>query len=209
MRLCLAAFISLAFCAQAQAQSLYLEHGQRAFELGGGWSVGPSSTGIELTAGASIDGRTDLGITFARYTYSFGDGTESRFREYAPYARVFLIKEQHGAPVSLSINAQVFIDDYDADEDTGRYIQAGTTIYKQLKLAEHLSIQPFAGFAFVAESYSFGGGEKVNDQYLTREFGVHFTTSPSRAWIGRATVSEQSFRRETYRGARVSLIRRL
>lgn len=209
MRLCLAAIISLACCARADAQSLYLDHGQRAIEVAGGWSAGPASTGFELTAGASIDGRTDLGITFARYTYTFDDGSESRFREYAPYARVFVVKEQHGAPVSLSINAQVFFDDYEADGDKGRYVQAGTTIYKQLKLAEHLSIQPFAGFAFVAESYSFGGGDAERDHYLSRELGVHFTTNPSRPWIARATVSEQSFRRETYRGARLSVIRRL
>ena len=46
-------------------------------------------------------------------------------------------------------------------------------------------------------------------QYLTRDLGLHATTSTDRPWILRLTLVEQSFRRETYRGARVSVIRRL
>jgi len=70
-------------------------------------------------------------------------------------------------------------------------------------------MQPFAGFAFVAESYTFGGGDADRAQYLTRDFGLHFTTAMDRPWVLRLTVAEQSFRRETYRGARLAVIRRL
>ncbi|HUF23602.1 MAG TPA: hypothetical protein VMN81_05695 [Vicinamibacterales bacterium] len=183
-----------------------MEHGQRAAEVSAGWSVGPSSTGFELTAGASLDGRTEAGITFGRYT--FDDGGKSRFSEYAPYVRVFPIKEQNGAPVSISVNAQLFFDDYPADDDPGRYVQVGTTVYKELKIAGALSLHPYVGFAFVAESYAFGGGAAENAQYLTRELGLHFATDTSRAWFVRVTLAEQSFRRETYRGARLGVIRR-
>jgi hypothetical protein len=208
MRLYLAVFVTLAVCVPAHAQSLYMEHGQRAAEVSAGWSAGPSSTGFEFTAGASLDGRTEAGIMFGRYAYTFDDGGKSRFSEYAPYIRVFPVKEQNGAPVSLSVNAQLFVDDYRADDDTGRYVQVGTTVYKELKLTDHLSLHPFAGFAFVAESYAFGGAAAENAQYFTRELGMHFTTDTSRGWFARLTLAEQSFRRETYRGARLGVIRR-
>ena len=198
----------LTWAAPAAGQSLHLGQGDRAVEITAGWSVGPSSTGIELTAGASLDGRIDVGLMAARYTYTFDDGFESRFSEYAPYVRFFAIKEQNGAPVSLSFNAQIFVDDYEAEGDSGKYVQIGTTAYKQLKLTDRFSIIPFAGFAFVAESYAFGGEDAERAQYLTRDFGLHFTTDSSRPWFARATLSEQSFRRETYRGARVAVIRR-
>lgn len=192
----------------AAAQSLYLNHGERAVEAGAGWSVGPSSNGLELTAGASLDGRIDVGLTYGRYTYTFDDGSTSTFGEYAPYVRFFAFKEQHGAPVSISLNAQLFVDDYAAEGDSGKYIQIGTTVYKQLDLSDRFSLQPFVGFAFVAESYAFGGGAAERAQYLTRDVGLHFTTAIDRPWLVRVTLAEQSFRRETYRGARLSVIRR-
>jgi len=208
MRLCLAVLMTLVVCVPAHAQSLYMKHGQRAAEVSAGWSVGPSSTGGELTAGASLDGRTEAGITFGRYTYTFEDGGKSRFSEYAPYVRVFPMKEQHGAPVSVSVNAQLFFDDYPADDDRGWYVQVGTTVYKELKFASGLSLHPYVGFSFVDESYAFDGGPAERAQYLTRELGLHFTTDTSRAWFARVTLAEQSFRRETYRGARLGVIRR-
>jgi hypothetical protein len=41
-----------------------------------------------------------------------------------------------------------------------------------------------------------------------RDFGLHFTTGVDRPWLLRLTVLEQSFRRETYRGARAAVLRR-
>lgn len=90
-----------------------------------------------------------------RYNVNFDDGSDSTFNEYAPFARFFVVKaEDGGAPVSLSANAQLFVDDY-----------------------------PAAG-------------------------GLHFTTATGRPLTWRATLLEQSFRRETYRGLRLAGIRR-
>lgn len=194
--------------APASAQSLYLKKGEKAVEGSIGWSVGPSSNGAEGVISASLDGRVDVGVSLARYTYTFDDGSKSSFNEYAPFVRFFPIKEQNGAPVSLAVSGQVFVDSYGTD-DSGHYAQIGTAIYKQLKLSDSLSIQPYLGFGFVAESYTFGGGPAATAQYLTRDIGLHFTSPPERPWVFRFTLAEQSFRRETYRGARVAVIRRL
>jgi hypothetical protein len=146
----------------------------------------------------------------ARYTVTLDEGLESTFNDYAPFVRFFPIKQgdDGGPPVSLSINGQVFLDDY-STPDTGRYVQVGTTVYKNLKVSAGFAIQPYLGFAFVAESYSFGGAPAERAQYLTRDIGLHFTSAPERPWVLRVTLLEQSFRRETYRSARVSVIRRL
>jgi hypothetical protein len=209
MRVCGLLLVLSMSAAPAAAQSLYLHKGERAVEATGGWSVGPSSNGEELVASVGLDGRVDAGIGIARYTYSFDDGTTSTFKEYAPFVRVFPVKQgAGGAPISLSLNGQFFVDDY-GTSDSGHYVQVGTTIYRDVKVTDNFSIQPYGGFAFVAESYTFGGGPAATAQYLTRDLGVHFSTSPSRPWIVKATLSEQSFRRETYRQARISVIRRL
>lgn len=202
--------LALATAAPASAQSLYLKKGENAVEGSIAWSVGPASNGTEGVVSAGFDGKVDVGVMIARYTYTFDDGSDSTFNEYAPFVRFFPIKEaaNGGPPVSLSINGQVFLDDY-RTPDTGRYVQIGTTVYKNLKLSEGCAIQPYLGFAFVAESYSFGGAPAARAQYLTRDIGLHLTSAPDRPWVFRLTLAEQSFRRETYRAARVSVIRRL
>jgi hypothetical protein len=206
----LAVLLTLAAAAPASAQSLYLKKGENAVEGSIAWSVGPSSNGTEGIVSAGFGGKVDVGVMIARYTYTFDDGLDSTFNEYAPFVRFFPIKEADngGPPVSLSINGQVFLDDY-STSDTGRYVQVGTTVYKNLKLSDGFAIQPYLGFAFVAESYTFGGGPAARAQYLTRDIGLHFTSAPERPWVLRLTLLEQSFRRETYRAARVSVIRRL
>ena len=209
MRHALTLFLLLGLAVECGAQSLYLDRGQRGVEVSSGWSVGPSSNGIETFASIGFDGRVDVGMGGSRYTLTFDDGSKSSFREYAPFVRTFVVKETAGgAPVSLAVSGQVFIDDFNSD-DSGHYVQIGTMVFKNLKLSRGWAMQPFAGFAFVAESYTFGGGDADRAQYLTRDFGLHFTTAMDRPWVLRLTVAEQSFRRETYRGARLAVIRRL
>lgn len=208
-RVGLVGLVILVMQVRAGAQSLYVPLGERAVEVSAGWSVGPSSNGLETHVGISLDGRWDVGLGFNRYNINFDDGSDSTFNEYAPFARFFVVKEADGgAPVSLSLNAQLFVDDYPAAGDKGKFVQAGATVYKSLKISDNFEMQPFAGFAFVAESYTFGGGEADTAQYLTRDFGLHFTTATDAPWIWRATLLEQSFRRETYRGLRLAGIRR-
>jgi hypothetical protein len=193
--------------APAAAQSLYLDKGEKAIQGYAGWSTGPSSTGAEFLGSVGF-GRVDLGLGIARYTYTFDDGSTSSFTEYAPLVRFFAVKQQSGAPISLSINGQLFFDDY-GTSDKGSYGKFGTTVYRDVKVTDGFSLQPFIGFSFVAESYTFGDGPAETAQYLTRDLGVHFTTAPARPWVLRLTLEEQAFQTETYRAARVSVIRRL
>ena len=197
------------------AQSLYIEPTQptqRALDATIGWSVGPSSDGVETAVSVALDGRVDLGIAFNRYDLDFGDGTGITFREYAPFVRYFAVKEaRDGAPVSLALHGQYFTDDF-ADEDTGWYIMTGATIYKRLELSKSKSftLYPFIGFSFVGESYSYDGGPSERAVYLARNLGMHATLplGASGATLLRFTVEEQSFRRETYRAARIGIVRR-
>lgn len=207
MRVCGAILMLLLTVAPAAAQSLYLDKGEKAVEGDAGWSTGPSSTGAEFLGSAGF-GRVDVGIGIARYTYTFDDGSTSSFTEYAPLVRYFAVKQTAAAPISLSINGQLFLDDY-GTSDKGRYGKIGTTIYRDVKVTDGFSVQPYLGFAFVAESYTFGDGPAATAQYLTRDLGVHLTTGTTRPWILRLTLEEQAFRKETYRAARVSVIRRL
>src|SRR5690242_3846042 len=79
--------------APASAQSAYLNRGERAVEGTVGWSVGPSSKGVESVAAVSLDGRVDVGVGIAHYTYTFDDGSTSSFKEYAPFVRFFPVKQ--------------------------------------------------------------------------------------------------------------------
>jgi hypothetical protein len=190
------------------AQSLHLPAGTSGLELSGGWSVGPSSNGVETSVGASLRGKVDVGIQISHYKLDFGDGFTSSFEDYAPFVRWFPVKQQSGAPVSMAVSGQLFVDDYESDEDSGKYGQLGVTAFKAFTFGNKWAFTPFAGFGFVAESYSFGGEPSEDAQYLTRDFGMHVTSPEDRPWLIRFTLIEQSFRRETYRGARVGLIRR-
>jgi len=209
MRLCGAwLLVSMLTSVPAAAQSLYLDNGENAVEGYAGWSTGPQSTGAEFFGGMGLNGKVDVGLSIARYTYTFDDGSKSSFTEYAPLVRYFAVKQTAGAPISLSINGQFFFDDY-GTSDKGSYGKFGTTVYRDVKVTDGFSLQPYLGFAFVAESYTFGGGPAATAQYLTRDLGVHLTTGTTRPWILRLTLEEQAFRRETYRAARVSLIARV
>lgn len=190
-------------------QSLHLERGEKGAEASIGWSVGPSSNGVETHLGVSLGGRLDLGLAAGRYTLAFDDGSESTYDEYAPFLRLFPFKQAEGGPpVSLAAGAQLFIGDY-AGDDRGGYLQVGSAVYRSLRLSEGFALHPYGGFAFVAESYTFGGGPTERARYLTRELGVHLTSDPRRPWIVRLTLGEQAFRRETYRGARAAVVVRL
>ena len=61
--------------APAAAQSLYLDKGEKAVEGYAGWSTGPSSTGAEFLGSVALDGRFDVGLGIAHYTYTFSDGS--------------------------------------------------------------------------------------------------------------------------------------
>jgi hypothetical protein len=214
---CLGAFSACLLSATTvAAQSLYLDRGQRGLEGMVGWSVGPSSDGVETSVGVALDGRVDVGFAFNRYELEFDDGTSLTFKEYAPFVRYFAIKEEKdGPPVSLALHGQFFGDDY-TDEDTGWYVMTGTTIYKRLRLskddtnARAVSLYPFLGFSFVGESYSDDGGRSERAVYLTRNLGMHVAIplDAAGATLLRATVEEQSFRRETYRAVRIGIVRR-
>ena len=200
----------LAGARSAAAQSLYLEPTERALDATVGWSVGPSSDGVETAVSVAFDGRIDVGVAFNRYDLDFGDGTGITFREYAPFVGYFAVKEgRDGAPVSLALQGQFFTDDY-ADEDTGWYVMTGATLYKRLGLSKALTLYPFVGFSFVGESYSYDGGPDERAAYLARNLGMHAAVplDARGATLLRFTVEEQSFRRETYRAARIGIVRR-
>jgi hypothetical protein len=202
--------LSMALAGPAAAQSLFVERNVRAIDAAVGWSYGPFSDGLETSFGVGFDGRLDLGIGINRYTYDFDDGTSSTFREFAPFVRYFAVKEERGgAPVSVALGAQYFVSDFDG-EDTGWYILTGATAFKRLRLSDPVEFYPFLGFSFVGESYTFGGGPADRAAYLARHLGFHVTVALDEDGETRlrATVEEQSFRRETYRAARVGVVRR-
>src|SRR5690606_32473674 len=166
-----------------------------------GWSVGPFSTGVEAYASAGIGGRVDVGLAFNRHEWTYDDGTESVYNEYAPFVRYFAVKQADGgAPVSLAFAAQLFLDSYETDEE-GHYAQVSTTAYRLLRLTDRFALQPFVGFGLVAEWYAAGGASLDRTEYLTRDLGLHLTTAPDRPWVLRLSLVEQSWRDETYRVA--------
>jgi hypothetical protein len=191
----------------ATAQSLFLEDGQRAVEAVAGWSIGPSSDGLETRVGAGL-GRVDVGIGLNRYTTDFEDGTSSTFSEVAPYVRFFVAKEQDGAPLAVALGAQYFVSNF-AGDDSGAYVMAGPTIYKSFEVSSAVAVHPFLGFSLVAESYTFGG-QTERAGYLSRNLGLVTTIrlDAGETTLLRLDVEEQSFRRETYRAARIGIIRR-
>jgi hypothetical protein len=202
---CLAAW-SLA--RPASAQSLFVQQGERAVDVSAGWSVGPFSNGVEIQAGGSVDGRWDIAFGVNRYSADFGGDDDTTFSEWSPSARYFFHKEQDdGTPVSLALHTAFFQGHYEGEGD-GWYGLLGGQLFKRLELVEAFVIYPYVGFSLAAESYSFGGAEAERTLYITRQFGVHgLMPMGARTWL-RVTVEEHSFRRETYRAARVGIVRR-
>lgn len=191
------------------SQSLFLDRGQRGAEAIAGWSFGPSSDGLETRVGVALDGRFDVGVSINRYTVDFDDGSSSAFNEVAPYVRWFAAKEGEGIPVSLSFGAQYFTEDF-AGDDSGWYVMVGPAVHKRLRLADTVALYPFVGFGLVGESYTFGDSEPDRALYLARTLGLLFTVAldPSARSQLRIDIEEQSFRRETYRAARLGFVRR-
>lgn len=192
----------------AQAQSLFILQGERAAEGSIGWSVGPFSNGVEIHGGASLDGRWDVGFGVNRYSVDLGGDDDTILTEWTPFVRYFLFKEaDDSTPVTLAARAQFFSDDF-GGSDEGWYVLAGGELFKKFTLTEGLALYPYVGFSLAGESYSFSGADPERALYITRQFGVHGqVTLKGGAWL-RVTVEEHSFRRETYRAARVAYVRR-
>lgn len=119
--------------------------------------------------------------------------------------RAIILKQQAGKPVSLAVHGQVFVDDDDSP-DSYHYVLAGTTVYREVEVGPRFSLHPFLSFGFVRESYTPAGGSADTPVYLTRHLGVHFNVKTGQA-IVRFTLEDNSFRRETYRAARVAYVR--
>lgn len=188
----------------AFAQSLHLAPGTNGVEVSVGWSVGPSSNGVESHVGVGLQGKADLGVAFNRYTIDT-EGGDFTFSEYAPFFRYFALKQQAGKPVSLAVHGQWFVDNYDND-DRYNYVLAGTTVYREVELARNCSMHPFLSFGFVRESYTSPGIGTDTAVYLTRHLGLHFNLKAN-GGVFRFTLEDNSFRRETYRAARIAYIR--
>jgi hypothetical protein len=209
MHRCIAALAFIVVvAAPASGQSLFILQGERAAEGSIGWSVGPFSNGVETHGAVSLDGRWDLGFGFNRYAADFGGAADSVFTEWSPFVRYFLFKEDDDAtPVSIAAHAALFQDNFDNDDDAW-YVLAGGQLFKKLTLTDSVALYPYVGFALAGESYTFGGAEAERAVYITRQFGVHGQISVgTEAWL-RVTAEEHSFRRETYRAARVAFVRR-
>jgi hypothetical protein len=190
------------------AQSLFIAQDERAAEGSVGWSVGAFSNGIEIHGAVSLDGRWDVGFGVNRYVADFGGADDTTLTEWSPFVRYFLFKEGDDAsPVSFAAHAAFFQDNYEGD-DEGWYVLAGGQLFKKLAMSEGFDLYPYVGFSLAAESYSFGGADAERAVYLTRQFGVHGQIAlGGNAWL-RITAEEHSFRRETYRAARVAYVRR-
>ena len=202
--------LTLLVCASpdVSAQSLFIAQGERAAEGSIGWSVGPFSNGVETHGAASLDGRWDVGFGFNRYSADFGGDDDTTFTEWTPFVRYFLFKEDDDAtPVSFAAHAQLFQDNFEGGEE-GWYVLAGGQLFKKFTLNEGFAVFPFVGFSLAGESFSLGGGEADRALYITRQFGVHGQIAiDTDSWL-RITAEEHSFRRETYRAARLAYVRR-
>lgn len=189
------------------AQSLFIKDGERAAEGSVAWSVGPSSNGVEVHGGASLDGRWDVGFGVNRYTFDVPGGDQT-FREWTPFVRYLWFKEDDdGVPVSLAINGQYFRDDYEGD-DEGWYALVGGTVSKRLTLSDKFALYPYLGFSVATESYTFADAGAARATYLTRQLGVHgWLTLTDGLWL-RLTAEEHAFRRETYRAVRLAVVGR-
>ena len=157
----------------ASSQSLFILEGERAAEGSIAWSVGPFSDGLETHGGVSLGGRWDVGLGFNRYEVDFGGADDTTLTEWTPFVRYFLFKEDdNGPPVSLSVNAQYFVDSYESDDD-GWYVLLGSQLYKRLRLSDGFSVYAYIGFSFAAESFTAGDAAADRAVYLTRQLGMH------------------------------------
>jgi hypothetical protein len=205
--LMIAAVVALWGAANAAAQSLFIQDGERAVEGSVAWSVGPSSNGVELHGAASLDGRWDVGFGINRYTFDVPGG-EQTFNEWTPFVRYLLFKETDDAvPVSFALHGQYFRDDYEGD-DEGWYALVGGSVVKRLELTDGFTLYPFVGFSLATESYTFADADPERATYLTRQLGVHGWVTLNDALRLRLTAEEHAFRRETYRAVRVAVVGR-
>jgi len=190
----------------AASQSLFILQGERAAEGSIAWSVGPFSDGLEAHGGVSLNGRWDVGLGFNRYEVDFGGADDTTLTEWTPFVRYFFFKEDDdGTPVSLSVHGQYFADSYESDAD-GWYVLLGSQLFKRLRLSDGFSVYPYIGFSFAGESVATGDAEPDRAVYLTRQFGLHALVRMTETGWFRFTVEEHSFRRETYRAARIAYV---
>ena len=197
------------WASSARGQSLFLSPGEHAAEGSIAWSVGPFSQGVEAHGAVSINGRWDVGFGVNRYNADFGGNADTTLTEWTPFVRYFWFKEDDdGVPVSVAAHAQYFHDEY-SGVDKGWYALAGGDLFKKLTMTGSFAIYPYVGFSVAGESVQFSGTLPDRSVYLTRQFGVHAQVAVGGSGWLRLTVEEHSFRRETFRAARMAYVRKL
>jgi hypothetical protein len=147
--------LALASVRPASAQSLFLDRGQNGVSFVAGWSVGPSSNGVETETAVGLDGRLDVGLGISRTPTTLATDSSRRSTKL-PRSFGHRLKEPQGSPVSVA-ECAAFRGFHSAEQDTGRYVQAGMTAFKALKLGDRVDLSPSSGSFWSPSPASFAG----------------------------------------------------
>ena len=145
------------------------------------------------------------GVGFNRYDADFGGADDTTLTEWS-FLRYFFKEDDDSTPVSFVAHAALFLDDY-GGEDEGLGTRLPWSAFKKLRMSDGFSCTRSSGFHRRQSSFRLAVGTPSAPSTSHVNLGHGQIACGSNGWL-RVTAEEHSFRRETFRAARVAYVRR-
>jgi hypothetical protein len=149
------------------SQGSYLEKGQSGFGIGAGFSSNKDVSGLLGSAGVSISGIFDLGLSVGRFSDEKKvGGYDISAIAIVPNITINIIKQNETTPISISLSASYERDIYSSEaldqlqwSMNGDYFAFGGALFGNINVTPTMYIQPSGSIEYIT------GSTKITDDY--------------------------------------------
>jgi hypothetical protein len=194
---------ALLFACSVYAQGEYLEKGQSGFGISGGFASNEDASSFGATAGYSVKGMFDFGLSFARVSFedeladAEGNPSELSATAISPHVTFHAIKQEPDKfPLSIALGVSYEHDSYSSDalDDFDLTLSAnswlfGGSVYSNIKMTPNFQLQPRGGVTYISTKSKLedDAGNSISDTESTTLFGfglsLIFKTSENNRFI--------------------------
>ena len=171
-------FIFIVFTITVHSQGSFLEIGQSAFSIGGGFSSNKDVTGFGGSVSYSVSGIFDFGVSIDHFSFKqqlLDEGSSATV--ISPSIAFYALKQNEDNPFSFAIGAGYEWQNYSNDvhdeyniDMTGSFFSIGASLFGYYTQSIYMRIQPSISFTYVTGEIKVkdnNGNEETEDDNAT------------------------------------------